>query len=289
MVNILYSFDTKFWKLALASIYSVLKTKQPETVYTFYCMVAPYTKGRRKIERLVKRSGCRLVWRVVRPRENPYRAVDYVRWSPVIFHRLFAHKIFPNVDRMIYLDSDTIVLEDLTRLFEFDIKNSPLGGVPDFGAALGRDEHIKVLLGQKINSGTYVNSGVLLINLSKMPELLSVDCELMYPDQDLINIGLDGRISELPMRYNYIPHQENLPPEIYTADPAIYHFYSIKPYYQNNPQSYLMFEKLVENLGMTPHDFVKHERKYSSTKSNIPFVRLHGNKIKFLGITLVRI
>ncbi|MDR0741738.1 MAG: glycosyltransferase family 8 protein [Rickettsiales bacterium] len=287
MVNLLYSFDTKFCKLATASIYSALKSKNPNTVYKIHCMVAPRTRGRMKIARLVRAAGCKLAWREIRARENPYRAIDFTRWSPVIFYRLFAHKIFPKVGRMIYLDSDTVVLEDLGNLYETDLGDHAIGGVPDYGAILEADKHICKLLESEIHGGLYVNSGVLLMDFAKMPDMLSAECELVYPDQDLINVALDGKIFKLPMRYNFIP-EKNLPNSEETGKPAIYHYYSIKPYYSRNSKSYVFFEQLVEELGMRPRDFIRHEQKYSSKKTNARFVSMRGNKLKLFGITIMR-
>ncbi|MCL1902566.1 MAG: glycosyltransferase family 8 protein [Alphaproteobacteria bacterium] len=286
MVNILYSFDTKFWKLAAVSILSALKSKRPESKYTFYCMVAPGTRGRRKIARLVQSFRCNIVWRPVQECENPNRTVDFVRWSPVIFYRLFAHKIFPGAERMIYLDSDTIVLDDLTELFETDMGENVMAGVPDYSTLDHIDKHIRQLLAEKIHSGTYINSGVLLINLAKMPDIMKVDFNLVYPDQDLINVALDGKIMKLSMRYNCIPGKI---PDNMDGAPAIHHYYSIKPYYPANYKSYIFFEQLAEELGWTTRDFVKHEKKYSNNKTNYWFIRTSENRLRIFGITFVRL
>ena len=92
-------------------------------------MVAPGTRGYRKIEKTVQEFGADLVWRVVRKYENPYRGYNYSRWSPVIFYRLNAHKFFPNVKKMLYLDSDTIVNDDLGELFDTDLSDWAMGAI----------------------------------------------------------------------------------------------------------------------------------------------------------------
>ena len=55
-VNVLYCFDSKFWRMAAVSIESLLNAARDTTQITIYCMVAPRTQGRRKIEKIIKNA-----------------------------------------------------------------------------------------------------------------------------------------------------------------------------------------------------------------------------------------
>ena len=116
-VNVLYCFDTKFWRMAAVSIESLLSNAKDTTQITVHCIVAQGTKGHRKIKKIIKshKSGAGLVWRVIKPNDNPYQdyKFDRSRWSPATYYRLLACRIFKHLDKILYLDSDTMVCRDI--------------------------------------------------------------------------------------------------------------------------------------------------------------------------------
>ena len=68
------------------------------------------------------------------------------------FYRLSLGELLPNLDKVIYLDSDTICLKDLSNLYNFNFMG-------------------KIFLGKilSFNSGMFeLNTGILLLNLFKM-------------------------------------------------------------------------------------------------------------------------
>lgn len=286
-INILYCFDSNFWKLAAVSIASLMGAqKHPENI-TIYCMVAPHTRGRRKISKIVMGQGGKLVWRVVPPRENPYRGYDYSWWSPVIFYRLFACRVFPHLDKILYLDSDTLVRDDLTKLYNTNVSQYAMGAVRDMAPVELADnpngKYVRDFIANHLRHGLYINSGVLLLNLVKMREcesdLLGVRVKLTYPDQDILNVALDGKIRELPIKNNFIP-------EIYVSSkfksrdvnaaqqrPVIHHFYAIKPYvyHPEFPRTYSEFYRVASQIGFYPEDFVVADIKRHQKRNKIKF------------------
>ena len=213
-INVLYTFDTRFWKLAAVSIYSLLENKNADTKCTIYCMVAPRTRGRRHIMKIIRAfDGAGLVWRTVRKSQNPFRRCDFSRWSPVIFYRLFAGRIFPNVEKILYIDSDTLIRGDLSELFQTDIKNYAMGAIQDMAPREDPNnkngKYVSEFAKKYLENGPYFNSGVLLINCKKMAknhELFQNHHVIQkYPDQDLLNVALKGQIKPLHPKYNYAP------------------------------------------------------------------------------------
>lgn len=291
-INVLYCFDTNFWKLAAVSISSLMQTQRPDTHVTLHCMVAPHTRGRRTIKKIVTTHGGHLVWHVVKRRESPYRTYDYSRWSPVIFYRLFAHRAFPNLDKILYIDSDTLVRDDLSTLYNTNISKYAMGAVRDMAPVeIPNDPngiYVREFQEKYLKNKLYVNSGVLLLNLPKMHEnetnLLKVKIPLTYPDQDILNVGLDGKILELPLKYNFVPEaiKQNLNKTEYEEaekHPVIWHFYAAKPYMYEyaKPDSYSTFYKTATPLGFYPEDFIKNDIKRIQKrrhKTNIPYLRI---------------
>ncbi len=288
-INVLYCFDNNFWRMAAVSVRSMmLCQKKPENIVV-YCMVAPHTRGKRLMCRLVSKYGARIVWRVVKKSENPYRARDFSRWSPVIFYRLFAYRMFPDANKMLYLDSDTLVCGDLTQLFNTDLAGCAVGAVRDMAVIEQRNhkldiEHVRMFLGKYLKNDLYVNSGVLLINMQELAQyesnLLAVDVALKYPDQDLLNVGLDGKIYELPLKYNFEPAVDT---GRTLCKPVICHFYAIKPYFYmpDRVEQYSQFFKMATPLGFYPEDFARsdicrYKKKYRHDgRTNISYLRIN--------------
>lgn len=131
--------------------------------------------------------------------------------------RLFANEIIDETDKILYLDSDTIVVGDLKDLFDKKIQR-PLAAVKETLIP----EHINNLsfdyCSEKVEA--YYNSGVLLFNYNAwdqencLDDLYSaskiIHSNLIYPDQDLINLTFQNQIETLDLSYNIIPFANEL-------------------------------------------------------------------------------
>jgi len=116
-------------------------------------------------------------------------------------------------NKCIYLDGDTIVFEDLSKLYNIDLKDNLLGLCADLDVMSLRNR----LIGVKENI-EYFNSGVLLFDLKKCYEekitqrffeLLELNTQkkrFYFVDQDVINKACEGRIYKLPIKYNFMSH-----------------------------------------------------------------------------------
>lgn len=310
IINVLYTFDTRFWKLAAVSIYSLLKNKNANTKCVIHCMVPARTRGHRKIKNIVRGfNGAELIWRRVKKSQNPFRTYDFQRWSPVIFYRLFAGQIFPNVEKMLYLDSDTLICDDLGELFDTDISQYTMAAVQDMAP---RDDptnkngkYVQEFAQKYLKNGPYFNSGVLLINSKKLTEnemlLKNTKVDLKYPDQDLLNAALINKIKPLHPQYNYVPglpipkHFDKIQADTAKQHPKILHFYAAKPYhYSYVPrETYSLFYKTSTEINIHPDDMIKHELKYikkNTTKaSHIGPLKISDSKISLFGITIIKL
>ncbi len=134
------------------------------------------------------------------PANNPWivhlSTSTYLRW-------LIPDVLPESADRVLYLDTDTIVLRSLRPLLEMDIQGHPLAGVLDMNSGELMGHH---------QIPAYINSGVLLMNLDVWRrEALSRRCiafaqahpeQLRYADQCAVNLVLAGRVKLLDRRWN---------------------------------------------------------------------------------------
>lgn len=122
--------------------------------------------------------------------------------------RLFAPVILQDVtDRLIYIDSDILCLNDLNVLTQQAFEQNIIMAVPD--APSSQLEQCPKL---SLPQGSYFNSGVMYINIvlwikenitEKLIAHLKNGIEkLNYPDQDILNIELSGRVKYLSPLFN---------------------------------------------------------------------------------------
>ena len=133
------------------------------------------------------------------------------RYPKEMYFRIFAARYLPEqLDRILYLDPDIVVNGSLTDLYE----------MPLDGYLIAAATHVHEIM-RKINvirldmheDGTYINSGVLLMNLRALRE--EQDCNevfdyikkykylLMLPDQDVLSGLYSDRIIPIDAcRYN---------------------------------------------------------------------------------------
>lgn len=136
------------------------------------------------------------------------------RYPESMYYRLLAPEVLPDrVSRVIYLDSDILIINDLWDLWEMDLpenkafaaaSHSTLGKVVDNINNIRLD-----------TDHPYFNSGVLLIDLERAREIIDIDhmmetvnqsknIDLLLPDQDLFNSLYGKFVHEIPDElYNY--------------------------------------------------------------------------------------
>ena len=123
--------------------------------------------------------------------------------------------ILCELDRVIWLDGDTIIEEDIAQIWDVDLGEYYAAMVPDTSWA--PKEPKKAVLGIEA-ADWYFNSGVMLLDLAmlrrfKLTELLEIHLEAThksvldaglewYRVQDMLNYLLKGRIKRLPLRFN---------------------------------------------------------------------------------------
>lgn len=133
------------------------------------------------------------------------------------FFRFLIQDILPTYEKVLYLDCDLVVREDVAKLYDTDIGNHMLAAArdPDFlgqinGANPSTLEYCQTELKMK-DPYQYFQAGVLLLNTKAMREAYSLSQWLTfashgykYSDQDVLNLYCEGRVYYLDMAWNLI-------------------------------------------------------------------------------------
>ena len=197
-------------------------------------------RNRELLERIVDQSGQKTVEKFqLRFMEMPANLTDYnfapgyKSLSDECWYRLFAPGIFPQYDKILWLDSDILVRDDVAKLYATDLGDNWIAACRwDYGiiGILERERRQKQpklgpyftkVLGIKRPKEDYVNSGVMLLNLRAMREhgvqemLLEAaqNPDMYFHDQCVINMVCQGHIHYIDSVWNGLIcfNPDNLP------------------------------------------------------------------------------
>lgn len=280
VINIAFAFDKNYWTQFCAVVHSVL-TSQTSVVHLH--LIAPDTTIEQKtaLKEYVKEyRGEVNFYDVTRELVDGFVVMN--KWSHAVYYKLFFPLLVAGrVERLLYIDVDTIVLNPLDELFKTDLKGHSIGAV--------YDNYVKQqpLIG--VSEGEYFNSGVMLIDVeswnSKQVSQKSADYLRDFPDrirfvdQCALNAVLKHDWYRLSFHYNllysYLPDTYAVPKSAYLRDKYIIHFTLQRPweFLTQNRFSYLY----RRNVNQTP--LLSRRFKYQDfTFSKIPAylkTRLH--------------
>lgn len=179
------------------------------------------------------------------------------RITQVMWYRMLLPELLPDVQRILYLDCDTLVVDDLRPLWDLDMGEAWIGAVGNVFPPDLRNRPEKLGLAED----RYFNSGVLLIDLDRwrshdvaqhvMSEVFKRPELIQFPDQDALNLVLADHRCSLHPRWNCqnsmfaYPWAEDIfgagPLEEARSDPAIVHFegpLQVKPWYSRTGHPY---------------------------------------------------
>ena len=144
--------------------------------------------------------------------------------------RAALSKVFPSEDIVLLLDPDTIVFQDISPIWDYDISNYYFAAVEE----TRNNDHKK---------HPYFNAGVMLLNLAKLRNDQLDDTIIRtintvpykHLEQDVLNFVCDKHILSLPSTYNY-----SFVSQLMSGEPAIRHFLSFaKPEWHQYARPYL--------------------------------------------------
>lgn len=143
--------------------------------------------------------------------EYHYLEKKYSKVTSASIQKFNIATILSNLNKVLYLDGDIIIQDDLVNLYETNIESFYCAAVPD-------GPRKKILNGNKKHKFSirpnYFNSGVMLLNLSllrrdNVPEKLMNYRQHGYNyfmDQDAFNVVFGGKVYLLPYYYNVLLH-----------------------------------------------------------------------------------
>ena len=175
------------------------------------------------------------------------------QWSTIVFYKLYGMLDIKDVERVLYLDSDIIVDDDISDFYNTDFKDNCAVVIEDTGLPQVMNDTLYYMNRLGIpDEKEYFNAGVMLLNLdlirrdytmeTLMSEYDKNDAFFSFNEQDLLNKVWNGRLKYTSHRYNRVATDYAYRTYIdKDGDTAIYHYTMNKPW--DDGERYLPEEK----------------------------------------------
>ena len=255
-----YSLDNGYIFPTLVSMTSLVINAGNNTFYNIYVLASPdFTEKNKEILMSVEKNytdHCKIFFINM---GNKFLWKDTNFRIPIAtYYRLDLHNLLPDVDRIIYLDGDTAVFQDLSDLIFLDMKGNYILGY--------LDSDPNALKKYKIKNAVVLCAGVILMDLSamrknniseKFNKFMKENLgKLEQRDQTTINVVCQGKTAAIPPKYgiwnsrrfrdaknhnyDYLPSIRYNKKELLLAyeHPAIMHYIIGKPFNKCNNKYY---------------------------------------------------
>ena len=200
-----YALDNAYVYPTLVAMTSLAENAGKKTFYDIYVMIDPsFKEENKKVLKSVETKHPEHCEVIFIDMGSKFKEADTNKKIPTAaYYRLELHNLLPNVNRVIWMDGDTAVFEDLTELITLDMKgNYIMGFLDSIPTAIER-------FGMK--EATVLCSGVLLIDLDalrknnmteKFNKFISENLgRINQHDQTVINVVCQGKTAPLPPKY----------------------------------------------------------------------------------------
>ncbi|MCR4946960.1 MAG: glycosyltransferase family 8 protein [Lachnospiraceae bacterium] len=213
-INILVATNNNYLLPTMTMLYSLMvHTKEKIVVYVLHSELTENEKN--KIDALLLKAGHSKA-EYIRISEKEFEGYHTEKWiSKETYYRLLAQKLLPeSVERILWLDGDTIVRGDLSDFYHMDLKGKLIAAC-DLGF-LNESNRADVLKRLFLPSDAKpFNAGVILYDMEEIQKHIDPDIYMQYvqylgkhlffADQDVLNAVFYNQVYYVdPHVYNWI-------------------------------------------------------------------------------------
>lgn len=209
-MNILYATDINYLPVCATSLVSLLENNKKVTDLHVYILANDLKQEEERLKQLILGYGrkCTIVSTEHLARWFEEQGVEKFNGGYTTYLRLAIAKLIPELDKVLYLDCDTLILDDISEFYSIDLTGKPAAAVRDgllaeSNYAINRPLH-----------ALYYCAGVMLINVQYWKDnnvleqcissLKKFDLArtMTAGDQELINYCIGDDIVTVPLRYD---------------------------------------------------------------------------------------
>ncbi len=212
-IPIFYACDDAFVKYTIVSISSMIKNASKDYKYHIHVLYTDISDEMKKKTLALANENFKIsfehVGKYLKSISKKLPLRHY--YSKTTYYRLFIAPMFPEYDKALYIDSDIIVLGDISKLYETDISNYFLGACHEQAMeqvdAYGT--YAEKVVG--VSRHEFFNAGMMLLNtkafrdnkiLDKFIHYLGVYDFIVTQDEDYLNLVCKDKVFWLSQVWN---------------------------------------------------------------------------------------
>jgi lipopolysaccharide biosynthesis glycosyltransferase len=208
MIHIALAFDQNYIIPIYVLLTSIFHNNKGNEITLHLIVTGCSEEDLNKLKLFIEGSGADVTFYKINLEDIEQRVYvpENTYYTPAVYYRLLLPHLVPeSVERLIYIDSDTIVIGSLNELYNNDISKNPIGAVSE--VANDSREELGIFKGD-----ITFNSGVLLINNSRWREQKITEKafefieenpeKIIHVDQDVLNVVLRNNWMPLDNKFN---------------------------------------------------------------------------------------
>ncbi|MDD3645907.1 MAG: glycosyltransferase family 8 protein [Candidatus Gracilibacteria bacterium] len=218
-IEICFCIDDGYVKHCLTTIISIVENSK-KNYYLSFNILTDYISIDKKeiIKNIEKKYGISI--KVIEIDNKKYENINLGKYGKYILYRLDCCN-YIEAEKILYLDSDTIILGDISEIWDIELGEKIVGAVQ-------QDKPNSFPL-----SIDYFNSGLLIINknnwlennvANKVIDFLKSNGHYGWPDQDGLNFVLKNNWIKLPSEWNCLNFYNK------KLNTKLFHFAGLKPW-----------------------------------------------------------
>lgn len=221
VIPIFFACDDRYVKFMMVTMRSIIMHASLQYKYVFYVLHRDITKANMDKVYGMQTHNVSVVFVDVTDElkkiESKLSIRDY--YSLTTYYRMFIADMFPQYDKVLYMDSDTIAVRDVADLYRYKLADNYIGAIQDALVVSTElyGEYAEKVLG--ISRAAYFNAGIAVINSrmfrkdnikKKFIDLLNTYSFVVAQDQDYLNLLCQDKVLWINPMWNVQMPEEKI-------------------------------------------------------------------------------
>lgn len=213
IIPIFYACDDAFVKFTVVSMHSMIQNASKDYKYIVHILHTEISDKMKDVVGRLANDNFEIrfvdVTSYLQSISEKLPLRDY--YSKTTYYRLFIAEMFPQYTKALYLDSDTVILGDVSKLYLTDIRDAYLGACHEQVMVQTREfgTYVEKVVG--VSRYNFFNAGLMLINceqfrlhfvLDKFIDYLHYYNFVVTQDEDYLNLICKDHVYWLDQRWN---------------------------------------------------------------------------------------
>ena len=169
MIPIFFAVDDNYAPYLGVALRSLLANADPQYFYRIHVLTTGLQTENMSKLLAEQRENSRISFDDISEQVDRIASELHMRdyYSAATYYRIFIGGIYPEYDRVLYLDSDLVFVGDIAKMYNTDIGDNLLGAVREDVMAMEKvfGDYADIVVG--VPSEKYFNAGILLIDLDR--------------------------------------------------------------------------------------------------------------------------